>query len=147
MGQAMHAREQGVDISSGVFPTGDGSRPLKQSALQSFLLMIHSLKNSSDLIKIPCTQEAFNVHLNKNRAHLRTAATMHLPRWRSGNESACNAGDPGDAEDAGSIPRSGRSPGGGNGNPPVFVPGKSMDRGVWQATIHEVTKSQTQLTN
>ena len=33
--------------------------------------MIHSLKNRSDLIKISCTQEAFNVHLNKNRAHLR----------------------------------------------------------------------------
>ena len=148
MGQAMHAREQGVDISSGVFPTGDGSRPLKQSALQSFLLMIHSLKNSSDLIKISCTQEAFNVHLNKNRAHLRTAATMHLPRWRSGNESACNAGDPGDAEDAGSIPRSGRSPGGGNGNPLQHSQlENTMDRGAWQAAVHGVTKSWTRLSN
>jgi len=34
-----------------------------------------------------------------------------LPRWLSGKESACNAGDPG------SIPRLGRSPGEGNGNP------------------------------
>ena len=34
-----------------------------------------------------------------------------LPRWFSGKESACNAGD------SGSIPRLGRSPGGGNGNP------------------------------
>ena len=25
--------------------------------------------------------------------------------------------------------------------------GNPMDRGVWQATIHEVTKSQTQLNN
>ena len=28
---------------------------------------------------------------------------------------------------------------------PVFCPGESMDRGAWQATIHRVTKSQTQL--
>ena len=34
-----------------------------------------------------------------------------LPRWLRGKESACNA------EDNGSIPGSGRSPGGGNGNP------------------------------
>ena len=34
-----------------------------------------------------------------------------LPRWISGKESACNAGD------LGSIPGSGRSPGQGNGNP------------------------------
>ena len=37
-----------------------------------------------------------------------------LPQWLSGKESACNAGDTGDA---GSIPGSGRYPGGGNGNP------------------------------
>ena len=34
-----------------------------------------------------------------------------LPWWLSDKESACNVGDPG------SIPESGRSPGGGNGNP------------------------------
>ena len=28
---------------------------------------------------------------------------------------------------------------------PVFVPGKPMDRGVWQATVHRVSKSWTQL--
>ena len=37
-----------------------------------------------------------------------------LPRWLSGEESACSAGDAGDK---GSIPGSGRSPGGGHGNP------------------------------
>ena len=43
-----------------------------------------------------------------------------LPRWLSGKESACNAGD------AGLIPGLGRSPGEGNGYPtPVFLPGKS----------------------
>ena len=27
----------------------------------------------------------------------------------------------------------------------VFLPGESMDRGAWQATVHRVTKSRTQL--
>ena len=37
-----------------------------------------------------------------------------LPWWLSSKESACSAGA---AEDIGSIPGSGRSPGGGHGNP------------------------------
>ena len=28
---------------------------------------------------------------------------------------------------------------------PVFLPGNAMDRGAWQATVHGVAKSQTQL--
>ena len=50
----------------------------------------------------------------------------------------------GDVRDAGSISGSGRSSGGGNDNPlqhPCLE--KSMDKGAWQATGHEVTKSQT----
>ena len=68
---------------------------------------------------------------------------MGLPRWLSGKESACNAGDPGDM---GSIPGSGRSPGGGNGNPLQYSCLENpMDRGAWRATVHEVAKSQTKL--
>ena len=46
----------------------------------------------------------------------------------------------------GLIPRSGRSPGGGNGNPLQYsCLGNLMDRGAhpWWATVHGVTKSQT----
>ena len=43
------------------------------------------------------------------------------------------------------IPGSGRSPGRGNDNPPVFLLGKPMDRGASRATVHKVAKSQTQL--
>ena len=39
---------------------------------------------------------------------------LGLPWWLSSKDSICNAGDTGDA---GLIPGSGRSPGGGNGNP------------------------------
>ena len=51
-----------------------------------------------------------------------------------------------EARDEGSIPGSGRSPGGGNGNPLQYsCVGNPMDRGVWGATVHGVAKSQTQL--
>ena len=54
----------------------------------------------------------------------------------------------GDARDLGSIPGSGRSPGGGNGNPLQYsCLENSMDRGAWQATVHAVANSQTCLSN
>ena len=57
-------------------------------------------------------------------------------------ESACNAGD------LGSIPGSGRSPGGGNGNPLQYSCLENlMDIGAWWATVHRVTKSPTRLSN
>ena len=53
---------------------------------------------------------------------------------------------PANAGDMGSIPGSGRSPGEGNGNPLQYsCLGNSRDRGAWQATVHGVAKSQTQL--
>ena len=50
----------------------------------------------------------------------------------------------GNTGDTSSIPGSGRSPGGGNGNPLQYsFLENPMDRGAWQATVHGVTKSQT----
>ena len=55
-----------------------------------------------------------------------------------GKESACNA------EDLGSTPGSGRSPGEENGNPLQYsCLDNPMDRGAWQAIAHGVTKSRT----
>ena len=52
-----------------------------------------------------------------------------------GKESVCNAGN------LGLIPESGRSPGGGNGNPLDYSWLENPeDRGAWQATAHEVTR-------
>ena len=60
-----------------------------------------------------------------------------------GKESTYSAGDRGDM---GSIPGSGRSPGGGHGNPLQYsCLENAMDRGAWQATVHGITKSQTRL--
>ena len=57
-------------------------------------------------------------------------------------ESAYNA------EDSGSIPGLGRSPGEGNGNPLRYsFLENSMDRGAWWATVHGAADSWTQLSN
>jgi len=59
-----------------------------------------------------------------------------LLRWHSGNESACNAGN------LGLIPGLGRSPGEGNGYPLQYsCLENSMDREIWWATVHKVSKS------
>ena len=48
--------------------------------------------------------------------------------------------------DTGSIPGSGRSPGGENGNPFQYSCLENpMDRGAWRTIVHGVAKSQTQL--
>ena len=48
----------------------------------------------------------------------------------------------GDLRDVGLIPGSGRSPGGGYGNPLQYsCLENSKDRGAWQATVHAVAKS------
>ena len=66
---------------------------------------------------------------------------QRLPWWLS-KESACNAGD------LGSIPVLRISPGEGDGYPlQYFELENPMDRGAWQATVPEVTKSQTRLSN
>ena len=65
-----------------------------------------------------------------------------FPGGSDGKASACNAEDPG------SIPGSGRSPGEGNGNPLQYsCLENSMDGGAWWATVHGITKSQTRLSN
>ena len=52
----------------------------------------------------------------------------------------------GDIRDWGLVPRLGRSPGGGNGNPLQYSCLENpIDRGTWRATVHGVTKSWTRL--
>ena len=67
---------------------------------------------------------------------------LGFPGGSDGKESTCNSGD------LGSIPESGRSPEEGNGNPlQYYCLENPTDRGAWQATVHGVAKSQTQLSN
>ena len=65
-----------------------------------------------------------------------------IPGGSDNKKSACNAGDPG------LITGSEKSPGEGNGNPLQYSCLENpMVRGVWRATVHGVTKNQTQLSN
>ena len=80
----------------------------------------------------------------KNREYKITTSksTERVPKWHSGKESACQAGD------SGLIPGSARFPGRGNCNPLQYsCLGNPMDTGAWQATVHGVVKSQTQLSD
>ena len=64
---------------------------------------------------------------------------MDFSGGSDGKEPACSAEDV-------LIPGSGRFPGEGNGNSFQCSYLKNpMDRGAWQATVHEITKGQTQL--
>ena len=50
----------------------------------------------------------------------------------------------GAAGDTGSVPESGRSPGGGHGNPLQYSCLENpMDRGAWWTTVHRVSESDT----
>ena len=63
---------------------------------------------------------------------------MGFPGGSDGKESTCNA------DDSGSIPGFGRSPGKENGNLlQYFCLENPMDRGAWRATVHGVTKNWT----
>ena len=64
-----------------------------------------------------------------------------FPGGSAGKESACNAGDAGDA---GLIPGLGRSSGERHSNPlQNFCLENPVDRGASRATVHRVTKSWT----
>ena len=68
--------------------------------------------------------------------------TKDFPGGSDGKVSAYNAEDPG------SIPGLGRSPGEGNGNPLQYSCLENpMGRGAWQAIVHGVAKSRTRLSD
>ena len=72
------------------------------------------------------------------------------PLWFSHHQVALVVKNPpanaGDLRDEDSIPGLGRSPGEGNSNPLQYSCLENpIDRGTWWATVHGVTKSQTQL--
>ena len=67
---------------------------------------------------------------------------LGFPAGSEVKASACNA------EDLGSIPGSGRSPGEGNGNPLRYLYLENpMDGGAWWAAVYGVAKSRTRLSD
>ena len=88
----------------------------------------------------PCLQIRFHSHVPDGHEFGGVPFTLGLPWWLSRKEPACNAGAAGDV---GSIPRSGRSPGGEHGNPLQYSCLENpMDRRTWWATAHEFIKNQ-----
>ena len=69
---------------------------------------------------------------NDNRGFVIFPYICFFPGSSAGKASACNVGD------LGLIPELGRSPREGNG--PIS---RSMDRRVWQAAVHGITKNWT----
>ena len=75
---------------------------------------------------------------SKGKKKKKNVWCLGFPGGYDGKESACSSGD------SSSIPRSGRSPGEGRGNPlQYFWLENPMDRGAWQATVHGVSKRWT----
>jgi len=95
------------------------------------------LSNSSagKKISLKCRRPQFHSWVGKipwRRDRLLIPVFLGFPGGSDSKE--CNAGDPG------SIPESGRSPGGGHGNPLQYSCLKNLvDRGAWWAIVHEVT--------
>ena len=80
--------------------------------------------------------ERISLNANMGFPNSVTAFGGRLPKWLSGKEVACQAGD------NGSIPESGRSPREGNGNPLQYSCLENpVDRGAWWATVHGVAES------
>ena len=108
------------------------------------VLSRHHLYNPSP--PFPCRMAHFDYTVHRTESvymvmELKYADYWGLPWWLNGKEFACNVGDAGDT---GLILESGRSPGGGCGNPfQYFYLENPMHRGAWLAIVHGVTKSWT----
>ena len=89
-----------------------------------------------------CKRKPYFVNIHAPQCSL---LRQGFPGGSDGKESVCSVGD------LGSIPRLGRSPGGGDSNPLqsscllLFMGTTPMDRSTWQAIIHGVAKSRAQL--
>ena len=71
---------------------------------------------------------------------------LWLPKWQSGKESACQCRR--FTRDSGSIPGSGRSPGGGHGNPLQYSCLENpTSRVAWQVTVHSVAERGIELSD
>ena len=99
----------------------------------------------SNLLQVIFPTQGLNLHL----LHWQDSLPLSHPCEKyksirlSSKESACSAGATGDAS---LIPGSGRSPGGGNGNPLQYSCRENpMDRAAWWAAFHQVAKSWTRL--
>ena len=108
---------------------------------QQILLKLLTSKNNTINISIWYCRQILCINCCK---HIKFIMLVYkqggLPTWLSGKESSSQC------RRCGFNPWMGKIPGEGNGNPLQYPRlGNPMDRGAWQATVHGVSKSQTQL--
>ena len=111
---------------------------LPPASLQQFLRAI----SQAAVLILPQIKN-FNLQLSRCALFQLIGQGAGFPGGTSGKEPVCQCSR---HERLSSIPGSGRSPGGGHGNPLQYSCLENpMDRGAWQATVHGVTQSQTRL--
>ena len=143
---AEDARDMGLTPGSGRSTGGGNGNPLQYSCLGNpmdrgtWRAKVHKVANSRTWLKwLDWTELKGQIYGKPKILWASLVAQMV-------KKSAYNAGDPG------LIPGLRRFSGEGNGNPIPFFPKyscleNSIDRVVWQTTVHEVAKSRTQQNN
>ena len=115
---------------------------VKKAVFSKAICKFHAILLKSISVWAFCKnkQAGSKIHMELQGAlNSQSNAEKGFPGGLDGKESACNVGDPD------LIPRLGRCPGEGTGNPLQYsCLENSTDRGAWWATVHAVTKSQTQ---
>ena len=98
---------------------------------------------TTNIYAVASSMNSVNPDFFAARYNLRTQlCCIFLPTVFSGGSLIKNP--PASWEEAGSIPESGRSPGGRNGNPLQYsCLENAMDRGDWPATVHGLAESDT----
>ena len=133
-------RDVGSIPGSGRSPGEGNGNPLQYSCLErphgQWSLVGYCLNRVE---KSRTQLKRLSMHIQRLLTRFRT---LGFPGGSDGKESAHNGGD------LGSIPGLGRSPGEGNGYPLWYSCLENfMDRGAWQATVHGVAKSRTQMSD
>ena len=119
------------------------SFPTPGNLLDSAIELTSPVAPALQADSLPSEYQGSTFYFNSRKYKMQWCVFWGFPWWLSSKESACNAGATGDAD---SIPRPGRSPEEGHGNPLHYSCLENpMDRGAWQATIRGVTKRWTQL--
>ena len=151
-------RDAGLIPGSGRSPARGHGNPLQYFCLQNPMgracqATAHRVTNSQTWMKwLAHTRPRENPPGGSNE-YLNKIPKEHLRRWPHYIYAIFPGGSVGkettySGRDLSSIPGSGRSPGEGDSNTLQYSCLENpMDRGSWWASVHEVTKSQTQLSN
>ena len=134
---------QHLEISSMEY-ISDLRCPELQDNIFVFFKPLHGLPQQLSWLRIglQCRRPQLNSWVRKfpwRRDRLPTPLFLGFPAGSDGRESVSNV------RDLGLIPALGRSPGRGHGNPlQCSCLENPLDRGAWWATVHGVSKIQTQ---